>query len=57
MVTQSPDGQTETLGFPPSRFYPNLNYIGHFAETPDAEEAITFIPFDQLPEPDLPDIL
>ncbi len=56
-VAQPPDGQAASAGFPPSLFYRDLFYVGHFAETPDAEEAITFMSFDQQPEPDLPDIL
>ena len=56
-VTQTLEVQPGSPGFPLSRFYRDLFYIGHFAETPDAEEAITFIPVDQQSEPDLPDIL
>lgn len=56
-IAQTPEGQPGPSGFPPSRFYRDLFYIGHFAETPDAEEAITFLPHDRHPEPELPDIL
>jgi hypothetical protein len=51
------DADGATSGFPPSRFYRDLMYVGHFVETPDAEDAISFIPSDRQPEPQLPDVL
>jgi hypothetical protein len=44
-------------GFPASRFYTDFQYIGTFAETPQGQEAISFIGADKQPEPELPDIL
>jgi hypothetical protein len=40
-----------------SRFYRDLRYIGHFAETPRDDEKIRFISADEQPEVELPDVL
>jgi hypothetical protein len=53
----APVAVDQTQPFPPSRFYADFTYIGHFAETPRNDDAISFIPADMGPEPELPDIL
>ncbi len=51
----APDGTWPD--FPPSVFHQGLRYVGQFVETPGADAAISFIPFDRQPEPRLPDVL
>lgn len=55
--TAIPDDAAPVSGYPPSRFYADLAYIGQFVETPDADASVSFIPADQRPEAELPDIL
>lgn len=43
--------------FPASQFYSDFRYIGQFLETPQGQDAISFISADEAPEPELPDIL
>ncbi|KIC21712.1 hypothetical protein [Leisingera sp. ANG-Vp] len=45
-------------GYPQSRFYENLYYIGHFNETArEGGQRVLFSPHASTPEPELPDVL
>lgn len=46
-----------TEGFPASKFYEALAYIGQFVETPQRQAPISFIDAREQPEPELPDIM
>jgi len=44
-------------GFPASRFYADLQYIGQFVETPLRPNAISFIRANERPETELPEVM
>lgn len=46
-----------TKGFPASKFYADLAYIGQFVETPLRQNAISFIRADERPETELPEVM
>lgn len=54
---RSPDPREATAGLPLSRYYPDLFYVGRFAEGAGKQQSLRFIGADEQPEMELPDIL